>query len=99
LRAVTAEADGGYIMNTKITFTHTMNYDLGEQNCGFEQEKDFIVVGEGYTFSDWLQDHNVRFNQDDDIYFILDNDLSTETRTGEAYNVINQESTDMELQG
>lgn len=87
-------------MNTKIIFLHADNFDLGAQGCGFDQQRDFIVVGDGYTFGDWLSDRGTRFNQDSgdaDTYFILDDDLRTETRTGEAYRIISAEPTDEEL--
>lgn len=87
-------------MNTKITFISTMHYDESQPNNGFNEEKDFIVCGDGYTFDDWLSDQNVRFNQDEDdtdTYFVLDDDLSAETRTGEAYMIISEEPTEEEL--
>lgn len=87
-------------MNTKITFVRANQFDLGAQNCGFDEQRDFIIVGDGYTFDDWLSDRDVRFNQDsndNDTYFVLDDDLSTETRTGEAYRIISKTPTDEDL--
>ena len=87
-------------MNTKITFVHADHFDLGTQGCGFDQQRDFIVVGDGYTFDDWLSGRGARFDQDSgdpDTYFILDDDLRTETRTGEAFRIISRTPTDEEL--
>lgn len=89
-------------MNTKITFVHADHFDLGTSDCGFDQQKNFIIVGDGYTFEDWMSDHDVRFNQDSndaDTYFVLDDDLSSEVRTGEAYRVLVQEPTSAGLEG
>ena len=50
-------------------------------------------MGGGYTFDDWLSDRGARFDQDSDdpdTYFILDDDLRTETRTGEAFRIISK---------
>ena len=80
-------------MNIKIIFLHADNFDLGAQGCGFDQQRDFIVVGDGYTFGDWLSDRGARFDQDSgdpDTYFILDDDLRTEARTGEAFRIIDK---------
>lgn len=89
----------GFIMNTKITFVHAKHFDLGANDCGFDQQRDFIVVGDGYTFDDYLHDAEIRFVQDSDpdTYFVLDDDLSAETRTGEAYRIISETPTDESL--
>lgn len=78
-------------MGRKVTFIHADKFDQGSPNQGFDQQRDFVVLGNGYTFDDWLSDHDIRFNQDMDdcdTYFVIDNDLSAETRTGEAYRII-----------
>ncbi|QNK41559.1 hypothetical protein [Caproicibacter fermentans] len=89
-------------MSTKITYVHADHFDLGTTDCGFDQQRNYIIVGDGYTFGDWLADRGVRFNQDSDdqnTYFLLDDDLSTETCTGEAYMILKSEPTEEELQG
>lgn len=88
-------------MNTKITFVHANHFDLGAPDCGFDPQKEHIIVGDGYEFSDWLSDRGVRFNQDSDdadTYFILGDDLSSETRTGEVLRIIGRVPTDEPLQ-
>lgn len=89
-------------MNTKITFVCANHFDLGTADCGFNCQKQSIVVGDGYAFGDWLSDNGVRFNQDEndsDTYFVLDDDLSSETRTGEAYRIISETLTDEPYDG
>ena len=71
-----------------IQFKHTMQEDLSAPDANYEPETQEIEVGEGYTFSDWLNDHDVRHEEENGTYYVLVDDLNSEERTGEAYMLI-----------
>lgn len=90
----------GIIMNTKITFAFAKNYDLNQPNNGFGEETDYIVTDGVYDFTDYMQDNEIYYEEDDaceGLYHVLDS-LGGE-RTGEAYMVIRIEQTDEGLVG
>jgi hypothetical protein len=80
----------------KYTFIHAADYDKSKPDNGFSLEKEFIICGEGYSFSDWLADNMANgFEQDlddDDTYYIVDEDSGE--RTGEAYRILSEELTE-----
>ena len=43
-------------MNTRITFNWTDNYNEGLPNCGFPVGSETVVLGELYSFEDYLND-------------------------------------------
>ena len=71
--------------NTKITYRWNDN-----------NETDYIVTDGVYDFGDWLNDNGVTYEQDGDVYYVLDD---YGKRTGETYTVISEEPTDDELCG
>jgi len=77
--------------NTKINYKWTNNYDENEPNNGFGCETEYIVTDGVYDFEDFLADSDVIFNEENGVYFVLDEDFE---RTGEAYIVISTEETD-----
>ena len=81
--------------NTKITYKWTNNYDESQPDNGFLEETDYIVTDGVYGFDDYLSDHGVQFeNEDDDTYFVIDEDGD---RTGEAFFIISETPTDEEI--
>ena len=80
--------------NTKISYKWTNNYDENEPNNGFGCETEYIVTDGVYDFEDFLADSDVIFNEENGVYFVLDEDFE---RTGEAYMVISTEETDEDL--
>lgn len=80
--------------NTKINYKWTNNYDENEPNNGFGCETEYIVTDGVYDFEDFLADSDVIFNEENGVYFVLDEDFE---RTGEAYIVISTEETDEDL--
>lgn len=90
----------GIIMNMKITYRFAQNYDLSQPNNGFSEETDYIITDGVYDFTDYMQDHEVYYEEDEDtegLYHVLDS-LGGE-RTGAAYMVISTEPTDEDLIG
>lgn len=82
----------GYIVNTKITYRWTSDYE----NSPFA-DTDHIVTDGVYDFSDFLSDRGVNFvidDQDPDLYWVLD---EFDERTGEAFLVISVLDTDEEV--
>lgn len=84
----------GIIMNNKITYKYTNNYDESTHDNGFGCDTDYIVTDGVYDFEDYLQDNEVRYEVDSDLYFIVDQDGE---RTGEAYMVVSEEPTDEDI--
>ena len=82
------------IMNNKINYKWTKEYNEAQPNNGFNEEIESIVTDGVYDFSDWLLDNGVKFEEENDLYYVLD---EYEERTGEAYQVINEEPTEEEL--
>ena len=80
--------------NTKITFRFTSNEDKSKPNNNYSEETDYIIVGEDYDFGDWLNDHGCEYEQDDNIYYLLDEDNE---RNGAAYSIVSIEGTDEDL--
>ena len=80
--------------NTKISYKWTNNYDENEPNNGFGCEAEYIITDGVYDFEDFLADSDVIFNEENGVYFVLDEDFE---RTGEAYIVISTEETDEDL--
>lgn len=83
-------------MNTKFTYKWTPDEDYSKPNYNYNAETDYIITDGIYDFSDWLQSYNVRFEEDDGAYYVLDENGD---RTGEAYRIINVEETDEDLVG
>ena len=73
----------GIIMNTRINYRWNDNEEL-----------DSIVTDGIYDFSDWLSDNGVKFEEENGLYYVLD---EYDDRTGETYQVISEEPTDEEL--
>lgn len=86
----------GLIVNNKITFVWARNYDQSQPNNGFGEETDSIVTDGVYDFEDWLSDNDVPFEEEDGVYFVIDED---DERTGEAYMVVSEEPTDEDPRG
>lgn len=73
------------MMNTRI------NYRWNDH-----EELDSIVTDGIYDFSDWLSDNGVRFEEENGLYYVLN---EYDERTGETYQVISEELTEEELRG
>lgn len=80
--------------NTKITFRWTGNEDMNKPNNNYSEETEYIIVGEDYSFGDWLENRGVRFEEYNNTFYVLDENDET---TGEAYEVISIEETDEDL--
>lgn len=82
------------IMNSKITFTYTDDYDENVPNNNFPEETEDIVVAKGeYDFEDYLRDNGVNFEEDEKcegFYWVLD---EFNERTNQAYMIIKTENT------
>lgn len=78
----------------KIEYAIAGEYNLSVPNNGFNCETDYIVTDGVYDFSDWLNDNGVQFEEENDIYFVLNN---SGDRTGEAFMIVSEEETDEEL--
>lgn len=80
-------------MNTKITFRtgHNIDTDVNGWDC----ETDYIIVGDGFSFEDWLEDNlELDFEKTEgDCYEIKENG----EKTGEIYQILNEEPTEEEL--
>lgn len=83
-------------MNTKYTYSWTPDEDYSKPNNNYNEETDYIITDGIYDFSDWLQSYDVRFEEEDGTYYVLDENGD---RTGEAYRIINVEETDEDLVG
>lgn len=79
-------------MNTKVTYVFAATAGETEQlkNSSYYNEVETIVFGESYDFGDWLIDSSVNYEQEDNMYYVL-NDQNE--RTGEAFKVIKEEET------
>ena len=77
-------------MKTKINYRWTAKEDKGQPNNGYSEETEYIIVGEDYSFSDYLDDSGLigKYEQDGNTYYIIDEGGE---RTGEAYQIINTE--------
>lgn len=77
-------------MTTKINYRWTAKEDKGQPNNGYSEETEYIIAGEDYSFSDYLDDSGLigKYEQDGNTYYIIDEDGE---RTGEAYQIINTE--------
>lgn len=78
----------------KINYVWAKEYDLNTPNNGFAAETEHIITDGVYDFSDWLNDNGVQFEEENDIYFVLNN---SGDRTGEAFMIVSEEETDEEL--
>ena len=65
-----------------------MNEDLSAPNNNYEPEIQEIEVGEGYTFEDWLSDHDVKTDLKNNTYYVLSDEFGSEERTGETFLLI-----------
>ena len=83
-------------MNVKIEFEWTKNFDIGEERCGFGMNRttDEIVTDGVYGFDDYLSDNGVQFENEDDLYYVIDDDGN---RTGEAFRIVSETETDEEI--
>ena len=81
-------------MNKKYTYRWTANEDGSKPNYNYDEETDYIITDGIYDFSDWLTDNEVRFEQEENTYYVVD---EFGEKTGEAYWVINEEDTDEDL--
>ena len=77
-------------MKTKINYRWTAKEDKGQPNNGYSEETEYIIVGEDYSFSDYLDDSGLigKYEQDGNPHYLIDEDGE---RTGEAYQIINTE--------
>lgn len=69
-------------MNETIRYRWAEKFDLGEINCGFNDEIEEIQTEGDYTLEDYLSDNGVLFEEENGVYFVLDDDYN---RTGEAF--------------
>ena len=91
-------------MNTKITYCWTREFDESMPNNGFEEETDYIVVGDGYGFEEFLSEHSgLDYEKTSDgCYQVVERHLDENHEevmeyTGEAYLILKEEPTDEEL--
>jgi hypothetical protein len=78
--------------NTKITFRWTKNEDMSKPNNNYNEETEYIIVGEDYDFADWLQDNDVDAEEESGTFYVLDDD---DERTGEAYQIVSTEEVEV----
>ena len=64
-------------------FTICYKWALNEDQL-LSAEMQEIAVGSGYTFTDFLQDRNITFEQFENTFYILDD---FKEKTGEIYTV------------
>jgi putative transcriptional regulator len=86
-----------YIMNTKITFVSTSEYNDSIPNNNFPEETEYIITDGVYDFEDYLRDNGVNFEEDENtegFYWVLDDD---DKRTGAAFMILKIEDTDEDL--
>lgn len=88
----------GYIVNTKITFRQTNNYDPSKPDNNFSIETDYIITDGIYDMEDYVRDQVINgdgrdFEREGNTYFLLDWEGN---RTGEAFWVVSEEPTDEE---
>lgn len=83
--------------NTKVTYVFAATAGDTEQlkNSSYYNEVETIVFGESYDFGDWLNDNDVIYEHEDNMYYVLDDQNE---RTGEAYKVIKEEETEEEME-
>lgn len=74
-------------MNSKIIYKWTDNYNESKPNNGFLDETDYIVTDGVYGFDDYLSDHGVQFENENDTYYVIDDDGD---RTGEAFMIVGE---------
>lgn len=93
---ITKTKENFKMKNMKIEFEWTKNFDIGAERCGFDMERktDHIITDGDYIFDDYLSDNGVRFEHEDNIYFVIDDDGN---RTGEAYRIVEEAETDEEI--
>lgn len=77
------------MMNT-INYKWTKNENKSMPNNNYSEETQAVVVSEGYDFGDWLQDNGVRFEEENNTFYVLDDEGR---RTGEAYQITEIETT------
>ncbi len=84
-------------MNTKVTYVFAATAGETEQlkNSSYYDEVETIVLGESYDFGDWLSDSDVSYEQEDNMYYVL-NDQGE--RAGMAFKVIKEEETEEEME-
>ena len=80
-------------MNTKVTYVFAATAGETERlkNSSYYDEVETVVFGESYDFGDYLIDNDVNYEQEDNMYYVL-NDQNE--RTGEAFKVIKEEATE-----
>ena len=71
-------------MKTEYIYKWTKDEDYNIPN-NYGEETESIVCEDPYDFSDWLSDNGVTYEQDDDTYYVTDEDGN---RTGEAYWIV-----------
>lgn len=79
---------------TKIIYKWTKNYDESKPNNNFLDETDYIVTDGVYGFDDYLSDHGVKFENENDTYYVIDDDGD---KTGEAFMIVGKSETDEEI--
>ncbi len=80
--------------NIKILYKWTYDYNESEPDNGFLAETDYIVTDGVYGFGDYLLDRGVQFENEDDIYYVVDDDGD---RTGEAFMIVGESATNEEI--
>lgn len=80
-------------MNTKVTYVFAATAGETEQlkNSSHYDEVETIVIGESYDFGDWLIDSGVNYEQEDSMYYVMDDQNES---TGESFKVIKEEATE-----
>ena len=87
-------------MNTKVTFTFAKEFNEGEQNNGFSEQTEDVVLGEGYSFLDYCNDNSdfgvEQDEKNESMYWPLDR---FSEHTGAAIMVLKEEATTEKYQG
>ena len=73
-----------------INYKWTKNENKSMPNNNYSEETQAVVVSEGYDFGDWLQDNGVKFEEENNTFYVLDDEGN---RTGEAYQITEIETT------
>lgn len=84
-------------MNTKVTYVFAATPGEAEwlKNSSYYDEVETIVLGESYDFGDWLSDSDVTYEQEDNMYYVL-NDQGE--RAGMAFKIIKEEEIEGEME-
>ncbi len=83
--------------NTKVTYVFAATAEDTKllKSSSYYNEMETIVFGESYDFGDYLSDRDVNWEQEDNMYYVLDDQNE---RTGESFKVIKEEETEEELE-